>query len=173
MFKKILIANRGEIAVRIARTLKKMGVTSVAVYSDADHDSLHVSVADEAVALNSGGSSSAAETYLRGDRILEIARKTGAGAVIPGYGFLSENTTFAEQCAEAGVVFVGPTPEQVRRFGLKHTARDRRGRWRAADTWHRPAAKSGRCESRCTAHRVSRHAQEHGRRRWHRSVALR
>ncbi|WP_103791233.1 urea carboxylase [Xanthomonas citri] len=123
MFKKILIANRGEIAVRIARTLKKMGVTSVAVYSDADHDSLHVSVADEAVALNSGGSSSAAETYLRGDRILEIARKTGAGAVIPGYGFLSENTTFAEQCAEAGVVFVGPTPEQVRRFGLKHTAR--------------------------------------------------
>lgn len=87
MFKKVLIANRGEIAVRIARTLKKMGVTSVAVYSDADHDSLHVSVADEAVALNSGGGSSAAETYLRGDRILEIARKTVPGPSSPAMAF--------------------------------------------------------------------------------------
>ncbi|KAA9177316.1 urea carboxylase [Delftia sp. BR1] len=124
MFKTVLIANRGEIAVRIARTLKKMGVRSVAIYSDADRDSLHVAAADVAVPLNSDGGSSPAETYLRGDRILEIARETGAEAVIPGYGFLSENTEFAEQCAAAGIVFVGPTPDQVRRFGLKHTSRE-------------------------------------------------
>ena len=124
MFKTVLIANRGEIAVRIARTLKKMGVRSVAIYSDADRDSLHVAAADVAAPLNSDGGSSPAETYLRGDRILEIARETGAEAVIPGYGFLSENTEFAEQCAAAGIVFVGPTPDQVRRFGLKHTSRE-------------------------------------------------
>lgn len=121
MFHTVLIANRGEIAVRIARTLKKMGIRSVAVHSDADRDSLHVAAADVAVAL---GGDSAAESYLRGERIIEIARATGAQAIIPGYGFLSENTAFAEQCAAAGIVFVGPTPEQVRRFGLKHTARE-------------------------------------------------
>lgn len=124
MFKTVLIANRGEIAVRIARTLKKMGIRSVAVYSDADRDSLHVACADVAVALDAGGSSAPADTYLRGDRILEIARETGAEAIIPGYGFLSENMEFAEKCAAAGIVFVGPTPEQVRRFGLKHTSRE-------------------------------------------------
>ena len=121
MFHTVLIANRGEIAVRIARTLKKMGIRSVAVHSDADRDSLHVAAADVAVSL---GGDSAAESYLRGERILEIARASGAQAIIPGYGFLSENTEFAEQCAAAGIVFVGPTPEQVRRFGLKHTARE-------------------------------------------------
>lgn len=121
MFKTVLIANRGEIAVRIARTLKQMGIRSIAVYSDADRDSLHVAAADEAVAL---GGNTAAESYLRGERILEIARETGAEAVIPGYGFLSENTEFAEQCAAAGIVFVGPTPDQIRRFGLKHTSRE-------------------------------------------------
>ncbi|THF65642.1 urea carboxylase [Pseudothauera nasutitermitis] len=121
MFKTVLIANRGEIAVRIASTLKKMGVRSVAVYSDADRDSLHVAAADQAVAL---GGNSPAESYLRGERILEIAKETGAEAIIPGYGFLSENTEFAEQCAAAGIVFVGPTPDQVRRFGLKHTSRE-------------------------------------------------
>nr|MBL8457324.1 urea carboxylase [Zoogloeaceae bacterium] len=121
MFKTVLIANRGEIAVRIARTLAKMGVRSVAVYSDADRESQHVAAADEAVAL---GGNTAAESYLRGDLILEIARRTGAEAIIPGYGFLSENTEFAEQCATAGIVFVGPTPDQVRRFGLKHTSRE-------------------------------------------------
>ena len=121
MFKKVLIANRGEIAVRIARTLQRLGVASVAIYSDADRESLHVRAADEAVAL---GGNTPAESYLRGDRILEIARETGADAIIPGYGFLSENTEFAAQCAQAGIVFVGPTPEQVRRFGLKHTSRE-------------------------------------------------
>ncbi|AUN33450.1 urea carboxylase [Niveispirillum cyanobacteriorum] len=121
MFSTVLIANRGEIAVRIARTLKRMGIRSVAIYSDADADSLHVAVADIAIPL---GGQTPAESYLRGDRIIEIARETGAEAIIPGYGFLSENTEFAEQCAAAGIAFVGPTPDQIRRFGLKHTSRE-------------------------------------------------
>ena len=121
MFNKVLIANRGVIACRIIRTLKKMGIRSVAVYSEADARSLHVQLADEAVCI---GAAPAAESYLRGERILEVALATGAQAIHPGYGFLSENAGFAEQCAEAGVVFIGPTPEQMRRFGLKHTARE-------------------------------------------------
>lgn len=120
MFTKVLIANRGEIAVRIIRTLRRLGVKSVAVYSDADRHSLAVQLADEAVAL---GGNSPAESYLRGDLILAVATATGAEAVIPGYGFLSENAGFAEQCAAAGIVFVGPTPTQLRQFGLKHEAR--------------------------------------------------
>lgn len=121
MFDKVLIANRGAIACRIIRTLKKMGVRSVAVYSEADARSLHVQMADEAVCI---GTAAAADSYLRGEHILEVARSTGAQAIHPGYGFLSENAGFAEQCAQAGVVFIGPTPEQMRRFGLKHTARE-------------------------------------------------
>ncbi|MFA6203311.1 MAG: urea carboxylase [Gallionella sp.] len=121
MFNKVLIANRGVIACRIIRTLKRMGIQSVAVYSEADAQSLHVQMADEAVCI---GAAPATESYLRGDRILEVALETGAQAIHPGYGFLSENATFAEQCAEAGVVFIGPTPDQMRRFGLKHTARE-------------------------------------------------
>jgi urea carboxylase len=121
MFSTVLIANRGEIAVRIAATLKRMGIRSVAVYSDPDTDSLHVAVADIAIPL---GGQTPAESYLRGDRIIEIAKETGAEAIIPGYGFLSENTDFAGQCAAAGIAFVGPTPDQIRRFGLKHTSRE-------------------------------------------------
>ncbi|MCC5795986.1 MAG: urea carboxylase [Methylophaga sp.] len=121
MFKKILIANRGEIAIRIIRTLEKMGISSVAVYSDADRNSPHVSLADEAFHI---GESEPSKSYLRGDKILQIAQETGAEAVIPGYGFLSENAEFAEACAKAGVVFIGPTPEQIRDFGLKHTSRE-------------------------------------------------
>ena len=120
MFSKVLIANRGAIACRVIRTLRRMGVRSVAVYSDADRQSLHVSAADEAVCI---GPAPAAESYLRIDRILEAARVTGAEAIHPGYGFLSENAEFAEACATAGIVFIGPTPAQMRRFGLKHTAR--------------------------------------------------
>jgi len=121
MFDKVLIANRGEIAVRIARTLKRMGVTSVAVYSDSDRESPHVRACDEAIAL---GGNTAAESYLQGDRIIELAVEHGVQAVIPGYGFLSENAEFAERCAEHGIAFVGPTPSQLRLFGLKHTARE-------------------------------------------------
>jgi len=120
MFKKVLIANRGEIAVRIARTLKKMGIGSVAVYSEADRNSLHVSVADEAICI---GAAPPAESYLLGDKIIQVARDTGAQAIIPGYGFLSENAGFAEACESAGIAFCGPTPQQMRDFGLKHEAR--------------------------------------------------
>ncbi len=118
---KVLIANRGAIACRIIRTLKKMGIASVAVYSDADAESLHVQLADEAVGL---GGILAAESYLNAAKILQIAKDTGANAVHPGYGFLSENTGFSRQCEAAGIAFIGPTAEQIEQFGLKHTARD-------------------------------------------------
>ena len=121
LFNKILIANRGAIACRIIRTLKKMGIQSVAVYSEADAHSLHVSQADEAVCI---GPAPAAESYLRGEKILAAAKQTGAQAIHPGYGFLSENADFAAACAQAGIAFIGPTPQQMRAFGLKHTARE-------------------------------------------------
>ena len=121
MFKKVLIANRGAIACRIIRTLRRMGVGSVAVFSDADAGSLHVSQADEAVRLGPGP---AAESYLNVEAVLAAARATGAQAIHPGYGFLSENTAFAEACEAAGVVFIGPTADNIRAFGLKHTARE-------------------------------------------------
>lgn len=117
---KVLIANRGAIACRIIRTLKKMGIASVAIYSDADSESLHVQLADESIAL---GGVLAAESYLNANKILQIAKEVGADAVHPGYGFLSENTTFARQCEAQGIAFIGPTPEQIEQFGLKHTAR--------------------------------------------------
>ena len=120
LFSKVLIANRGVISRRITRTLKKLGVGSVAVYSEADKHSLHVVEADEAVLL---GPPPVAESYLRVEKILEAAAMTGAQAIHPGYGFLSENADFAEACERAGLAFVGPTPQQMREFGLKHTAR--------------------------------------------------
>ena len=120
MFKKVLIANRGAIACRIIRSLKKMGVWSVAIFSEADANSLHVAQADEAVGI---GGSTAAESYLDFEKVFAAARKTGAEAIHPGYGFLSENADFAEACAREGFKFVGPTPAQMRDFGLKHTAR--------------------------------------------------
>ena len=120
MFTKVLIANRGAIACRIIRTLKRLGIHSVAVYSDADRYSRHVQLADEAVHI---GPAPAAESYLRQDRIIEAARRTGAQAIHPGYGFLSENASFAERCEAEGIAFIGPTPMQMRDFGLKHTAR--------------------------------------------------
>ena len=121
MFSKVLIANRGEIACRIIRTLKRLGIGSVAVYSDADRNSLHVAQADESVRLGPGP---AAESYLRHDNLLAAARATGAEAIHPGYGFLSENADFAAACAAQGIVFIGPKPSQMRDFGLKHLARD-------------------------------------------------
>src|SRR5580693_6022906 len=121
MFAKVLVANRGEIACRILRTLKRLGVASVAVYSAADRHSPHVHGADESQFLGAGGAS---DTYLSQDRILAAARASGAQAIHPGYGFLSENADFAEACAAAGIVFIGPNPEQMRQFGLKHLARE-------------------------------------------------
>jgi len=120
MFPKILIANRGAIACRILRTVKALGLSSVAVYSEADENSPHVRLADEAFCI---GPAPAADSYLRGERILEVARQSGAQAIHPGYGFLSENADFAESCERAGYAFIGPTPSQMRDFGLKHTAR--------------------------------------------------
>ncbi|RMM97851.1 Urea amidolyase-like protein [Pseudomonas savastanoi pv. glycinea] len=120
MFDKLLIANRGAIACRILRTLRTLQVKGVAVYSEADAASLHLMQADEAHSLGEGG---AAGTYLAMDKILAIAKASGARAIHPGYGFLSENAAFAQACEDAGIAFVGPTPEQLRVFGLKHTAR--------------------------------------------------
>jgi len=120
MFDKLLIANRGAIACRILRTLRALHVKGVAVYSEADAASLHLLEADEAHSLGEGG---AAGTYLAVDKILAIAKASDAKAIHPGYGFLSENAAFAQACEDAGIAFVGPTPEQLRVFGLKHTAR--------------------------------------------------
>ena len=120
MFEKVLIANRGAIACRIIRTLRRIGVKSVAVYTEADAWSRHVTEADEAHLIGSGV---AAESYLRADKIFQVARDSGAQAIHPGYGFLSENAGFAEQCAAEGIRFIGPSPQQMRAFGLKHTAR--------------------------------------------------
>lgn len=120
MFNKILIANRGEIACRVAATCKRLGIASVAVYSDADADAKHVSACDEAVHI---GGASAAESYLRIERIIEAARATGAQAVHPGYGFLSENEDFAHACEAAGIVFIGPPVEAIAAMGSKAAAK--------------------------------------------------
>ncbi|MBV7431553.1 MULTISPECIES: acetyl/propionyl/methylcrotonyl-CoA carboxylase subunit alpha [unclassified Acidovorax] len=116
MFKKILIANRGEIACRVAATAKRLGVKTVAVYSDADAKAKHVAVCDEAVHI---GGSAPKESYLRWERIIEAAQATGAQAIHPGYGFLSENEDFAHACAAAGLVFIGPPPSAIKDMGLK------------------------------------------------------
>ena len=120
MFETILIANRGEIACRIIRTARALGVRTVAVYSEADAGAMHVEMADAAVCL---GPAAPRESYLCVDKILAAARATGARAVHPGYGFLSENADFADACEAAGIVFIGPSGDQMRRFGLKHTSR--------------------------------------------------
>jgi 3-methylcrotonyl-CoA carboxylase alpha subunit len=120
VFKKLLVANRGEIACRIFKTARRMGIATLAVYSDADAGARHVRLADEAVHL---GPSPAALSYLRGDMILKIAQERGADAIHPGYGFLSENAGFAEACAQAGIAFVGPRADAIRDMGLKDRAK--------------------------------------------------
>src|SRR6266567_1665475 len=121
MFSKVLIANRGEIAGRIQRTLRRLGIASVAVYSDVDRFTLPVLDADEAVHI---GPAAAAESYLNIDAIIQACLKTGAQAVHPGYGFLSENRSFAEQLSKHGIRFIGPSPDHLDAFGLKHRARE-------------------------------------------------
>jgi len=121
MFTKVLIANRGAIATRIIRTLKKLNIKSVAVYAESDADSLHVRIADESFSLGEGA---AAQTYLDRKKIIALAQQTGAQAIHPGYGFLSENSSFVAECEAAGLVFIGPTAEQMITFGLKHKARE-------------------------------------------------
>jgi urea carboxylase len=120
MFRKVLIANRGAIACRIVRTLRRMGIASVAVYSEADRHSLHVEQADESICI---GPAPAAESYLSISSILSAAQETKSEAIHPGYGFLSENAGFAEACEGLGMAFIGPDPDQIRSFGLKHTSR--------------------------------------------------
>src|SRR5262245_29323746 len=120
MFDRVLVANRGEIACRVLRTLRQMRIASVAVYSEADAHAPHVQDADHAVCI---GPAQVGASYLRADRILEAALTTGAQAIHPGYGFLSENASFAADCERAGIRFIGPTADQIRRFGLKHEAR--------------------------------------------------
>ncbi len=120
MFDKVLIANRGAIACRVMRTLRRMGVASVAVYSEADAGSMHAAMADEAVCV---GPAAVSASYLAMQRIVDVALATGAQAIHPGYGFLSENAAFVELCEQHGLVFLGPTAPQMRLFGLKHTAR--------------------------------------------------
>lgn len=120
MFERILIANRGEIACRVIRTCRRLGIRSIAVYSDADRDAQHVRLADEAWPI---GGSPPAESYLRGDVILDVAKKSGAQAIHPGYGFLSENSGFARACADADIVFIGPTAESIEAMGSKAEAK--------------------------------------------------
>src|SRR3569832_22119 len=116
MFKKILIATRGEIACRVAATARRLSIKTVAVYSDADAHARHVKACDEAVHI---GGSAPKESYLRWDRIIDAAKATGAQAIHPGYGFLSENEDFAQACADAGLVFIGPPASAIRAMGLK------------------------------------------------------
>ena len=120
-FQKVLIANRGEIALRIIRTLKEMGIKSVAVYSESDRNSLHVRMADEAVCIGAAPSSL---SYLNIDALVTAAKITGADAVHPGYGFLSENADFADAVTRAGITFIGPTANAIKMLGVKSTARE-------------------------------------------------
>ena len=121
MIKSLLIANRGEIACRIIKTAKRLGIRTVAVYSEADANALHVRMADEAFLL---GPAPASDSYLRAGRILSVAKEAGVDAIHPGYGFLSENADFSELTADAGMIFVGPPPAAIRSMGLKDNAKE-------------------------------------------------
>ena len=152
--KKILIANRGEIAVRIIRTCRDMGLATVAVYSECDRNALHVRLADEAHAI---GPDQASESYLRIDKLIDVARSSGADAVHPGYGFLAENPEFAEACAKAGLTFIGPDATAMRTMGSKTNARD------VAMAAGVPVVPGGNAPDGC---RISAAGEGGGRRRW-------
>src|SRR3954466_1557057 len=119
-FKKVLVANRGEIAVRVTRTLHEMGIASVAIFSEVDRAALHVRMADEAYLV---GPAPAAESYLRIEKVVDVAKKSGCDAIHPGYGFLSENPEFADACEHAGITFIGPPASAMRAMGSKTAAR--------------------------------------------------
>ena len=170
MFDTLLIANRGAIACRILRTLRAMQVKGVAVYSEADLSSLHIRDADGAL---SPGDGPAAQTYLVTEKIIAAAQQSGAKAIHPGYGFLSENAAFAEACEAAGVAFVGPTPQQLRTFGLKHTARAlAKAEGVPLLEGSELLADSGEA---CRAAEAGGHSQKHRRRRrdWHARLSRR
>src|SRR5690606_34849920 len=122
MFDKVLVANRGEIAVRVIRTLREMGIRSVAVFSEADRGALHVRLADEAYPI---GPAPSAESYLVAERIVDVCKKSGAQAVHPGYGFLSENALLSQMCADAGITFIGPDAGAMIAMGSKTAAREK------------------------------------------------
>ena len=121
MFKKVLVANRGEIAIRVLRACEERGISTVAVFSDVDRNALHVRYADEAYHI---GPSPSTESYLRIDRIIDVARRANVDAIHPGYGFLAENAAFAAACGDAGITFIGPSPDAIERMGDKITARE-------------------------------------------------
>ena len=130
MFRKILIANRGEIACRVIKTARRMGIATVAVYSDADRDAVHVEMADEAVHI---GPAPARESYLVIEKLIGAAKATGAEAIHPGYGFLSENADFAEAVNQAGLVFIGPPAGAIRAMGSKSAAKELMGKAKGTD----------------------------------------
>lgn len=164
-FSKILIANRGEIACRIQRTAQALGYRTVAVFSDADADALHVRIADEAVRI---GPAAVQQSYLNSQAILDAARRTGADALHPGYGFLSENAEFASACEAAGITFIGPSAEAIELMGSKRLSSWRCSRRGALHRWL-----SGRGTGRydpATGSRTHRlPADDQGQRRWRRT----
>jgi acetyl/propionyl-CoA carboxylase alpha subunit len=154
VFNKVLIANRGEIALRIIRACQELGIRTVAVYSEADRESLHVRFADEDVCI---GPPASAQSYLNIPRIIAAAEITGAEAIHPGYGFLAENADFSEICAKSNLVFIGPTADQIRAMGDKATARADHDRRRGAHgpRLRRPRPRLGDCPRGGRRHRLT------------------
>ena len=165
MFRKILIANRGEIAVRILRACRELGIRTVAVFSEVDRKSLHVRLADEAYPI---GPAPSRESYLRIDKIMDVARRAGCDAMHPGYGFLAENAALPRACAEAGITFIGPSAEAMEALGSKTAGRQlaRRAEVPTVPGTNDAIEESGRSASTGAKHGLSRAVES--RRRWRR-----